>query len=412
MKKEAIKNESIRNESMENRVVGNQTVGSKITGSQTVVSQIMGNQAVRNQALKLKIEELCVTFSGKRILNRINVGVAKGDFVSILGPSGCGKSTLLKAIAGVLPDYTGDILIDGNNANKLPPHKRKTVIVFQDIRLFPHMNVADNIAFPMKMQHMAKEQVHDKVRELLDMVQLNGFADRSIGKLSGGQQQRVVLARALAAEPEILLLDEPFSGLDENLRFDMKLLLMELHKAYGMTTIMVTHDKEEALSLSDHIVVMEDGCILQSGTPRNVYETPANVKVAKYFGNATFVTGNMSAGIFTTTEFSIKGISKGNLQNQFASRNMCHSQDTASLPDGEYILMIRNDAVTVVEGQDYKCVQVIYTGRECELLIEHVTTGLRIRCCCGKRAVNVNERVSIILDDDKLRFFSIESPLG
>ena len=354
--------------------------------------------------MKLKIEALCVAFAGKKVLNYINFRVEKGSFVSILGRSGCGKSTLLKAIAGVLSNYTGDIFIDGNNANKLPAHKRKTVIVFQDIRLFPHMNVADNIAFPMRMQHISKEQRDNKVTELLERVQLSGFEKRSVDKLSGGQQQRVALARALAAEPEILLLDEPFSGLDENLRFDMKLLLIELHKAYGMTTIMVTHDKQEALSLSDRIIVMEDGCVLQSGTPRDVYEDPININVAKYFGNATFVTGNVSEGRFTTLEFSIAC----NGQAECHEHVGYNVQAGRNLPDGKCILMIRNDTLTIVEGQDYKCIQVIYTGRERELLLEHAITGLKLRCCTDSKSMIAGDRVSIRLDVDKLRFFAAE----
>ncbi len=212
--------------------------------------------------MKLNIEHLVVDIDQDTILQDISLQVEQGEFLSLQGPSGCGKSTLLKSIAGILPLKQGRIFLDGQDITELPIHKRGTVIVFQDMRLFPNMNVEENIAFPLKMQKVPKEQRLSIARELLEKVQLPGYGKRRIHQLSGGQQQRVALARALAAKPKLLLLDEPFSALDEELRQGMRELVLTLHRDFAMTTIMVTHDKTEALSMSDRIVTMSGGAVV------------------------------------------------------------------------------------------------------------------------------------------------------
>lgn len=307
--------------------------------------------------MKLKLENINVSLSNKPILRDISFSLEKGKFLSVLGPSGCGKSTLLKTIAGIIQSDKGSIYINGKDTAHTPPYKRGAVIVFQDIRLFPHMSVFENIAYPMKIKGLPKKIYADKVTALLEKVRLQGYEHMQPHKLSGGEQQRVALARALAAEPELLLLDEPFSGLDENLRFDMRLLVLNLHKAYHMTTVMVTHDKEEALSMSDYIMVMDKGSNLQWGTPEDIYEKPETIAVAKYFGNAAFIEGKVTSGKFQSEEFLFD----------------------CEYKDGAYTLMVRYDDFSLTEGNDFKLVQIIYTGREKELLLEHVKTGLIIK---------------------------------
>lgn len=205
---------------------------------------------------KLKIENLCVELNKNRILENFSLEIKDGEFLSIVGPSGSGKSTLLKTIAGINPIKSGRIELDGIIINDEPAHKRGAVIVFQDMRLFPHMNVNENVTYSLRLKGISKADRIKAAEKYLSYVQLEGLGDRKVSQLSGGQQQRVALARALAAEPELLLLDEPFSALDEELREDMRKLLKKLHREFKMTSIMVTHDKNEAKRLSDRVIKM------------------------------------------------------------------------------------------------------------------------------------------------------------
>ena len=233
--------------------------------------------------MKLEINNLSVDINKTRILDRASLGVEEKEFLVLLGPSGCGKSTLLKTIAGIYYASEGDIILDGKRINDVPAHKRGTVIVFQDIRLFPNMSVAENITYSLRLKGVRKPERRKKAAELLEFVQLNGFEDRAVSTLSGGQMQRVAIARALAAEPTMILLDEPFSSLDENLRDDMRSLVKELHRKFGMTTVMVTHDRHEALEMADRIALMFDGRVIRTGTPDEVLENPGDERVKKYF---------------------------------------------------------------------------------------------------------------------------------
>jgi len=209
--------------------------------------------------MELELRHLTVSLNGREILHSIDCRVKNGCFLSLLGPSGCGKSTLLKTIAGILPQTAGEVWLGGACADDLPPHKRGAVIVFQDVRLFPHLTAEENVSFPMKMQGIGQQERRAKASALLERVQLSGMEQRRPHQLSGGQQQRVALARALAAQPNLLLLDEPFSGLDEELRLQIQKLVRRLHDETGCTTLLVTHDKAEANALSDRIIRMEDG---------------------------------------------------------------------------------------------------------------------------------------------------------
>lgn len=269
--------------------------------------------------MKLEIQNISVSYDTEAVLKNMRLSVRKGEFLSLLGPSGCGKSTLLKTIAGILTPAEGKILLDGRDITHCPVHQRGTVVVFQDMRLFPHMSVLNNVAFPLKMQGVAKAERQEIARQMLQKVQMDNFCHRLPGELSGGQQQRVALARVLAAKPKLLLLDEPFSALDENLREDMRSLVLNLHREFGMTTILVTHDRQEALSMSDRVAVMEDGVILQMDTPETVYHRPASRRVADFFGGCTYLRGTVRKGIFRSSNMEIP----------------------ADYPEGEYDLLLR-----------------------------------------------------------------------
>ena len=224
----------------------------------------------------LEVNGLFVDIKGQPILKGVDFSVKGGELMGLLGPSGCGKSTLLKAVAGILPPKSGSILIGGENMANVPPHKRGAVIVFQDMRLFPNMTALENVAFPIKMQGVPKRQRLEQAEQLMKSVQLCGLERRRINELSGGQQQRVALARALAAQPRLLLLDEPFTALDNELKEEIRALVLELHKKFRTTTVLVTHDRQEALAMADRIAVMRDGRVMRQG---------ARDEMAAYLGN-------------------------------------------------------------------------------------------------------------------------------
>lgn len=231
---------------------------------------------------------------GKRartVLGDVSFSVPDGAFCSLLGESGAGKSTILKVIAGILLQDGGSVLFDGAPVDGLPAHRRGIGFVFQDVRLFPHMTVEENVAYPLRMAGVRKRERLARAGELLERVQLPGFGPRRVQTLSGGQAQRVALARALAAAPAALLLDEPFSGLDESLRDDMRSLLLRLHREDGLTVLMVTHDANEAIMMSDRIVALDGGHISQIGTPEELYRRPATAKIAACFGDCSVLKG-------------------------------------------------------------------------------------------------------------------------
>ena len=232
----------------------------------------------------LELDGVGREFAGVAALSDLNLRIAKGEFVSLLGPSGCGKSTALNCISGLLPPTSGSVSLDGLAIHNVPPERRGFGMVFQNYALFPHLNVRDNVGFGLRMQRLPKSQVGPRVEKALDRVQLLSLANRRPGQLSGGQQQRVAIARALVLEPQLMLMDEPLSNLDAKLRREMRTEIRRLHDDLGLTTIYVTHDQEEALSLSDRIVVLRDGTTQQVGTPDQVFMHPANAFVAGFMG--------------------------------------------------------------------------------------------------------------------------------
>lgn len=333
--------------------------------------------------MNLQCENIHVSYDHQEILHAVNLEIGAPQLVSLLGPSGCGKSTLLKTIAGLIPPDQGQIFINDAPVNHVPPHKRGTVIVFQDLRLFPHMSAEENIAFPLKMQGVSKNQRLKKAADLLEMVQLNGFGKRKISQMSGGQLQRAALARALAANPHVLLLDEPFSSLDENLRQDMRNLVLDIHKELRLTTILVTHDPREALMISDKIAVMLEGRIVQYDDTRTLYNSPVSREVADYFGIANYLDGQVRNGIFE-------------------SKAACFP---VKIKDGSYQAMFRPTAIKLNSDQgEYEIIRIDYMGEHCTITLQHCDIRLMLSVLTndslragGKVAVEFDTSKAILL---------------
>ena len=241
----------------------------------------------------IELKNINKNFEDQQVLKGIDLNIYENEFLTLLGPSGCGKTTLLRIIGGFEEPSNGQLIFDGKDISKVPPYKREVNTVFQKYALFPFLNVADNIAFGLNLKKMDKDVIEKKVSRMLELVGLKGFEKRDVTLLSGGQQQRVAIARALVNEPKVLLLDEPLGALDAKLRKDMQTELKKIQKEVGITFIFVTHDQEEALSMSDTIVVLNDGVIQQIGTPMDIYNEPQNRFVAEFIGESNIIEGNM-----------------------------------------------------------------------------------------------------------------------
>lgn len=243
--------------------------------------------------VSIKLDNVVKTFGEVVASDHVSLDIEDGELFTLLGPSGCGKTTILRCIAGFYIPDEGEIFFDDQNVTYLPPHVRETGMVFQNYAIWPHMRIFDNVAFGLKVRKIVKPKIKERVDDILDVVRLGGFGDRTPFQLSGGQQQRVALARALVINPKVLLLDEPLSNLDAKLRLEMRHELIRIQKEFGTTTVYVTHDQEEALSISDRVSVIDLGKVMQIDSPRDIYSNPQNLFVADFIGSCTFLAGTI-----------------------------------------------------------------------------------------------------------------------
>jgi putative spermidine/putrescine transport system ATP-binding protein len=288
------------------------------------------------QSQALSIENLSVRYGGTSVIERLTLRVEPGEFLTLLGPSGSGKTSLLMSIAGFVPVSAGSIRFGETELSSLPPHRRNLGVVFQSYALFPHMSVFGNVAFPLRLRKVRPDRIRERVESALALMKMEQFAERGVHELSGGQRQRVALARAVVFEPAIMLMDEPLSALDRKLREHMQLELRRLHERLGVTTIYVTHDQREALTMSDRIVVMERGRIVQTDTPQSLYGRPRSRFVADFIGMSSFLPVTATAN----------GVSFG--EHRWSS----DGADVPDLPGGKGFLVLRPETLCVLEGHD------------------------------------------------------------
>lgn len=329
--------------------------------------------------------------NGFKAVDDFNLEVKRGEFVTFLGPSGCGKTTTLRMIAGFEMPTSGEILLNGEDISQLPANKRPINTVFQRYALFPHMNIYDNIAFGLKLKKLPKEEIRKKVKRVLDIVDLEGFENRKISTLSGGQQQRIAIARALVNEPEILMLDEPLGALDLKMRQEMQLELKHMHDELGITFIYVTHDQEEALTMSDKIVVLSEGRIQQIGTPEDIYNEPQNAFVADFIGESNI----------------FKGIMTGHMKVRFCGGEFMGMDDVA---EGTLVdVVVRPEDVIITKPEDGvvegEVVSVIFKGMHYEVTVESGKYEMVIRTT---KCYSVGERIGMKLEPDGIHIMLAE----
>ncbi len=305
----------------------------------------------------ISLRDAVVEYDGEQILKKINLDIGDKQFVTLLGPSGCGKTTTLRIIGGFVQMASGDILFNNKKINNLPPHKRPVNTVFQRYALFPHLNIYENVAFGLRIQKFSEKEIKNRVQEMLALVNLKGFENRSINSLSGGQQQRVAIARALVNRPKVLLLDEPLGALDLKLRKDMQIELKKIQQNLEITFVYVTHDQEEALTMSDTVVVMNNGTIQQIGTPQDIYNEPVNAFVADFIGESNIIDGIMRKDFlveFAGKEFEC--VDSGFSRNQLVDV-VIRPEDIRVVPQ------VMGDITGVVET-------VIFKGVHYEMIID------------------------------------------
>ena len=329
--------------------------------------------------------------NGFKAVDDFNLEVKRGEFVTFLGPSGCGKTTTLRMIAGFEMPTSGEILLNGEDISQLPANKRPINTVFQRYALFPHMNIYDNIAFGLKLKKLPKEEIRKKVKRVLDIVDLEGFENRKISTLSGGQQQRIAIARALVNEPEILMLDEPLGALDLKMRQEMQIELKHMHDELGITFIYVTHDQEEALTMSDKIVVLSEGRIQQIGTPEDIYNEPQNAFVADFIGESNI----------------FKGIMTGHMKVRFCGGEFMGMDDVA---EGTLVdVVVRPEDVIITKPEDGivegEVVSVIFKGMHYEVTVESGKYEMVIRTT---KCYSVGERIGMKLEPDGIHIMLAE----
>ncbi|MGN0618668.1 MAG: spermidine/putrescine ABC transporter ATP-binding protein [Ruminiclostridium sp.] len=307
----------------------------------------------------ISLKNIVVSFDNEQILKCINLDIKDKEFVTLLGPSGCGKTTTLRIIGGFLTPDSGDVMLEGKRINDLPPHKRNVNTVFQRYALFPHLNVYDNIAFGLRVKKLPEKEIQKRVGEMLELVNLMGYEKRSVNRLSGGQQQRVAIARALVNRPKILLLDEPLGALDLKLRKDMQTELRKIQQALELTFVYVTHDQEEALTMSDTVVVMNNGTIQQIGSPTDIYNEPINAFVADFIGESNIVNGKMPKDCLV----------------EFAGKQF-ECVDKGFSPDETVDVVVRPEDVKIIPAAEAKLTgiveSVVFKGVHYEMIVDSV----------------------------------------
>jgi spermidine/putrescine transport system ATP-binding protein len=337
----------------------------------------------------IEIKHVSKTFGTLPVLNDICLSVYPGEFFTLLGPSGCGKTTLLRLISGFETPTEGDVFINGQCVTALPPQQRCVHTIFQHYALFPHLSVFENVAFGLRCKKRPIEEINTRVHEALALIQLESYGSRRIQSLSGGQQQRVAIARALVNQPNVLLLDEPFSSLDYRLRKAMQRELKQLQQTLNMTFIFVTHDQEEALSMSDRIAVFNQGHIEQIGSPREVYETPTNLHVAQFIGEATLF------------DLTVQAVSGQELITTIEGVEMrCHNTINAQADDRIH-LMVRPEDIRVWGENEVKDTTGMLAGQITHIIYKGSTVDVTVKLASGQ-LINASEFFDE--DDDKLEY--------
>ena len=322
----------------------------------------------------VSLQSVTKTFDRHPVLDRLDLDIRQGEFLSLLGPSGCGKTTVLRLIAGLEPVSDGTIYLDGQDVTAVPPHRRNVNTVFQSYALFPHLSVFDNVAFGLKINKLPKTEIRTRVENALQMVQMESMATRSVTQLSGGQQQRVAIARALVNNPKVLLLDEPLSALDYKLRKAMQLELKHLHQRLGITFVFVTHDQEEAMVMSDRIAVMNEGRIEQIGTPKEIYEQPRNLYVAKFVGESN---------LFDATVEAVEG---SQLDVSIAGEHFTLTSDRPFRPGDRVKVLLRPEDL-VVYYEEEACELPYMWGVVDEYLYKGTTVDVRVTLDSGHAVI-------------------------
>ncbi len=346
----------------------------------------------------LTIKNLTKRYGDFTAVHNINVDLEKGEMVALLGGSGCGKTTILRMIAGFIQPNEGTVEIEGKVMNKIPAYKRNVGIFFQNYALFPHMTVFDNVAFSLKLKKMSKEDVKKKVDDILSLVKLVGLGERYPRELSGGQQQRVALARALVMEPNVLLLDEPLSNLDAKLRVEMQVEIKRIQRQLGLTTIIVTHDQEEAVSLADRIIIMNAGHILQTGSPKYVFNHPATPFVADFMGFANFIDGkitkseNGNIALVTST-----GVSVSSTDTESHDLNVGEEATFTIRP--ENINVLQNEQKGCLKG---KVLNVTYKGNITRVDVEGIFDDLIHFSSYDYEGPSVGEDIYLSMPESKV----------
>lgn len=346
--------------------------------------EISLNNNSNNNIIELK--NISVSFDGEQVLSDLNLSIKDKEFITFLGPSGCGKTTTLRIIAGFVEPDNGEVLFDNKKINGVPAYKRQVNTIFQRYALFPHLNVYENIAFGLRVKKMKEPEIDKKVKEMLSLVNLNGLEKRKVDTMSGGQQQRVAIARAIANNPKVLLLDEPLAALDLKLRKDMQAELKKIQEQLGITFIFVTHDQEEALSMSDRVVVMDNGKIQQVGTPQDIYNEPQNAFVADFIGESNILDGVMRDDYLA--EFSGKKfecLDKGFDKNE--------KVDVVVRPEDVDIVPVENG---MLEGT---VTSITFLGVHYEIIVDIGGFKWMIQTTDG---VNVGDKVGLYIEPDAI----------